>query len=367
MVTQPVVSIIIDNYNYGRFLGYAIDSALSQSYEHLEVIVVDDGSTDDSREVVARYGERIVPVLKENGGQASAMNAGFARSRGDVVIFLDSDDALMPLAAEAAVDAFVKHPGTAKVEYRMEVIDEAGRPSGEIKPPLYRAIDSGDVRRRVLAFPFDMSWLATSGNAFSSTVLRRIFPIPEADFRILADFYLSHVAALFGTVVAVDDVMARYRIHGANNYQAAGVSLEVRTLPRNIACMRATNRQLLKYARELGLGAYKMPGDDILSVSYVANRLISRKVDSDRANSHDTIARLLLYGLIASSRRFDVSVVKRLTFAAWFVVMAIAPRSLAFDVALRFFFPQTRRVAGKLPRSLPGAGEQPPKLRVGKS
>jgi len=76
------VSIIIDNYNYGRFLGEAIDSALAQTYPHVEVIVVDDGSTDNSREVIAKYGDRIIPVLKENGGQASAFNAGLLRPRG---------------------------------------------------------------------------------------------------------------------------------------------------------------------------------------------------------------------------------------------------------------------------------------------
>ena len=82
---QPrrLASIIINNYNYGRYLPKAIDSALAQSYPHTEILVVDDGSSDDSRTVIASYGDRIIPVLKQNGGQASALNAGFAASRGD--------------------------------------------------------------------------------------------------------------------------------------------------------------------------------------------------------------------------------------------------------------------------------------------
>src|SRR5437764_4532232 len=94
------VSIIISSYNYARFLGAAIDSALAQTYPHCEVIVVDDGSTDESRDILASYGTRIVPVFKENGGQASSMNAGVRASKGDVLIFLDSDDLLFPAAAE---------------------------------------------------------------------------------------------------------------------------------------------------------------------------------------------------------------------------------------------------------------------------
>ena len=74
--TCPLVSIIINNYNYGNFLPIAISSALKQTYSNVEVVVVDDGSTDNSREVVAGYGDHIVPILKENGGQASAFNSG---------------------------------------------------------------------------------------------------------------------------------------------------------------------------------------------------------------------------------------------------------------------------------------------------
>src|SRR5256886_12063249 len=101
---RPLVSILINNYNYGRFLREAIDSALRQTYTNTEVIVVDDGSTDDSRPIIAGYGSRIVPVLKENGGQASAFNAGFAVSKGQWICFLDSDDFFAPAKAQAIAD-----------------------------------------------------------------------------------------------------------------------------------------------------------------------------------------------------------------------------------------------------------------------
>src|SRR5437879_12763582 len=107
-----LASIIVNHYHYGRFLREAVDSALNQTYRHTEVIVVDDGSTDGSPEIIASYGKRIVPVLKQNGGQNSALNAGFSRSRGDVILFLDSDDVLLPTAVDAAVAALAEpHAG----------------------------------------------------------------------------------------------------------------------------------------------------------------------------------------------------------------------------------------------------------------
>ena len=89
-------SILVNNYNYGRYLRQCIDSACAQTYRDIEIIVVDDGSTDNSQEIIASYGSEIVPLFKENGGQASCLDAGFSRSCGDVIFFLDSDDEFHP-------------------------------------------------------------------------------------------------------------------------------------------------------------------------------------------------------------------------------------------------------------------------------
>jgi glycosyltransferase involved in cell wall biosynthesis len=128
MNETPKVSIIINNYNYGRFLAAAIDSALAQSYPSVEVVVVDDGSADDSRATILSYGQRIVPVLKPNGGQASALNAGLERSSGDIIIFLDADDTLHPTIAERVVALFQAAPDVVRVQYRL-----AATPDGDSK------------------------------------------------------------------------------------------------------------------------------------------------------------------------------------------------------------------------------------------
>src|SRR5206468_3986800 len=126
MTNAPVASIIVNNYNYGRFLREAVDSALNQTYRNTEVIVVDDGSTDGSPEIIASYGDRIVPVLKQNGGQNSALNAGFSLSRGDVILFLDSDDVLLPTAVEAAMEALAE-PDVVKVHWPWLECDDSSR------------------------------------------------------------------------------------------------------------------------------------------------------------------------------------------------------------------------------------------------
>src|SRR5690242_8378341 len=124
-----LVSIIVNNYNYGRFVGEAIESALGQTYRNTEVIVVDDGSTDNSREVIAGYGSRIIPVLKENGGQGSAFNAGFAASRGEYVLFLDSDDLLEVNAIETVMRAWPG--GAARVFFPLQAVGAGGESLGK--------------------------------------------------------------------------------------------------------------------------------------------------------------------------------------------------------------------------------------------
>ena len=105
-MTAPSASVVITNYNYARYLRESIDSALSQTLDNVEVIVVDDGSTDESRSIIDSYGEAIRPVLKENGGQTSAINAGVRHAAGDFVVCLDADDTLSSTTLADAAERF---------------------------------------------------------------------------------------------------------------------------------------------------------------------------------------------------------------------------------------------------------------------
>lgn len=128
-MTEPLgISIIVVNYNNGRFLAAAIDSALSQDHPLCEVIVVDDCSADDSRAVIARYGDRIRSILREtNGHQIAALNTAWPLALYPILIFLDSDDLLLRHAASTIAGAWTAE--TVKAQYPLVTVDMPGNPS----------------------------------------------------------------------------------------------------------------------------------------------------------------------------------------------------------------------------------------------
>lgn len=128
----PLVSIIINSFNNACFLDKPINSALGQQYRNVEVIVVDDGSTDDSPHIIKKYSTQVKSIYQKNAGQASAFNSGSAASRGEVIIFLDSDDILLPTAAEMASAVFAA-PGVAKTHWPLFVMDSEGVRTGKIE------------------------------------------------------------------------------------------------------------------------------------------------------------------------------------------------------------------------------------------
>ena len=206
-------SVLINNFNYARYLGEAIDSALSQDFEDFEVVVVDDGSTDSSREVVASYGDRIVPVLKLNGGQASSFNAGFAASRGDIVFLLDADDAFLPgkLARVAAIYA------ANGVDWCFDRVTTA---EGSASPAELQ-VTPVDKRDRLRQGKFPSLPVPTSGLSFKREALAKILPMPVAADVVLSDNYLKFAAAYLGRGAVIDTPLTFQRLHAANRYTGA--------------------------------------------------------------------------------------------------------------------------------------------------
>jgi glycosyltransferase involved in cell wall biosynthesis len=216
MSKSPRCAIVINNFNYARFLDKAIESALGQTWPNTEVIVVDDGSTDESREVVERYKNDVIPVFKPNGGQGSTYNAGWAVSHSELVCFLDADDTLFPGAMEAAVELF-DDPQVVKVQWPLHVVDSQGDWHGalstHVTPP------EGDLRDRVAVDGPLYDFHYTTGCAYRTDFLNQVFPMPEAEYRNGGDVYLITLAPVYGRIRNSTQALGTYRVHGQNNYR----------------------------------------------------------------------------------------------------------------------------------------------------
>ena len=216
---RPLVSILINNFNYCKYLSKAIDSALSQTYAPTEVIVVDDGSTDQSRQVIARYHSKIIGILKENGGQASCFNAAVARSKGNVLCFLDSDDWFYPTKVEEVVEIFAQADSDTKpvmVHHPVEISDEiAGKATGQAFGKTHSSpCNCYDFARK---YHF-VEYIAgpTTGISLNRRLAQLLFPLPEQTVRTSADDFIVKASSLLGTVYSLDKCLACYRLHGNN-------------------------------------------------------------------------------------------------------------------------------------------------------
>ncbi|MDX6768146.1 MAG: glycosyltransferase [Elusimicrobiota bacterium] len=211
-MARPVFSVVIDNYNYGRFIGQALDSVLAQDAPagSVETIVVDDGSTDDSREVVARYGDKVRLIAQKNGGQSAAFATGFAAATGEFVCPLDSDDYWTPDKLTSVAAAFAD-PRIGIVQHYQRDVDAVGRPLNNPLPPWPQRYTIGDFLdgRFVNA--------ATSSLAFRKSVLDKLLPVPKDVFYLYDDYLLDH-GLLECDVACIPRILGFHRIHGANNW-----------------------------------------------------------------------------------------------------------------------------------------------------
>ncbi len=214
---KPLVSIIINNYNYAQFLSEAISTALDQTYSPIEVIVVDDGSTDNSRAVIEGYGRDIVTVFKQNGGQSSTFNAGFARSSGEIICFLDADDLFLPNKVERIVGAYADE-ATGWCFHALQWVDRHAR----------LIADPFDIRYATGPYDFRIQYTRgkpvfwappTSGLTFRRSLLEKLLPMP-LHIRITSDNYLTFSTPAFAPGFYIAECLSMQRIHGENAYTA---------------------------------------------------------------------------------------------------------------------------------------------------
>jgi len=206
-----LVSIVINNYNYGRYVRAAIDSALAQTWRPLEVVVVDDGSTDESWSEIKRYGRRVHAIHQSNGGQGAAFNTGFAASRGKWLLFLDSDDLLDPDAVDRMME--LATPDVAKVQGFLRRIGADGELLGGAVPYIAHDGDVTPIARRFRMYAAPPS----SGNLLRRSAIEPYFPMPTAPWRLSADTVTNLLSAFHGRVATTAGTIGCYRLHNGAN------------------------------------------------------------------------------------------------------------------------------------------------------
>ena len=219
-MSTPFVSILIDTFNHERFIEEAIASVLAQDYPvaHREILVVDDGSTDRTPEILRKFESQLRILRKPNGGQASAFNHAIPECTGQIVAFLDGDDYWAPRKLTAVVNAFNANPEVGLIGHGItEVL-----PNNMLRSELLR--DQPRFRIDSIAsahtFRFRRSFLGTSRMAYRSEVLKRIGPVPES-LTIEADEFLFTLAGLFADVLILREPLTFYRLHSANLFQTS--------------------------------------------------------------------------------------------------------------------------------------------------
>ena len=322
-------SIVIPNYNYGRFVGKAIESALAVEWPDFEVIVVDDGSTDDSREVIESFGKNIIAIFQPNGTQRVACNTGFARSTGDAVIFLDSDDVLLPSVAREVSAVWSER--VSKVQFQMMRIDGEGKPTGRVFP-LYTPMPTPDLIR---AWVMETSAYPTppgSGNVYSRKFLEQIFPLddrcgPAADSACLS------VAPFLGDVVTIAKPLVQYRLHGLND---SNLLTNYAYFGREVARAEARWKFASKVVQPFGLS---LPETSLFkSLHLLQFRVASLRVDPAlHPLVNDSRVRAMRDALQAVWSFPICSIHRRLIIGSWVLLTLAAPKPLAMRlIALRF-------------------------------
>jgi glycosyltransferase involved in cell wall biosynthesis len=206
---EPCVSVIIPSYNHAPYLRECIDSVLAQDHPNTEVIVVDDGSTDASLDILRAYGNRIGLLQQRGGRQARARNLGLGVARGELVAFLDSDDRYLPGRISSAVAALDAAPGVDVVWADYRRIDAQGSVLAEAR---WSPADA-DFRRELIAG----NPICNATVTLRRRVLDEIGGFDERVPRVCDGAAWYQIAARGHRFLHLDRLVLDYRLHGAND------------------------------------------------------------------------------------------------------------------------------------------------------
>lgn len=331
-----LVSVIICNYNYESYVGEAISSALAINWPTVEVIVVDDGSTDGSAKVIERFAPRGVRcLLQANRGQAMAAAAGFRQSRGEWILFLDADDLVEPTIVRDAVE--VMRPNWSMIQFQMNVINETGELLNNIFPKYRPDVNPSSIRRWVMEVD-NYPTPPNSGNLLSRTFLDKIFPLEDGMDRFVDSYFLS-TAPLLGDVLTVRKPIVRYRMHGSND--GAQSVLDISKIARDLGRHLRRCRYSAKIASRYGLNV--SPERWRFGYYNLSMRLASlRLAPLTHPLQDDTLAQCLRDWTVSITRSQGLGLVRHVAMAIWLFSVAVMPKPVARTLVSWRFAPLSR-------------------------
>ncbi len=319
MIKLPGVSILINSYNYADYLGPAIESALNQSHERTQVVVIDDGSTDGSQGVIEGFGSRLQSRIQPNQGQVAACRHGLTLAEHEIVIFLDADDLLDREAAEQVAARW--RDGVVKIQYGLRVIDREGEFQGSIFPKYTPSMTPEKVRSDLYrSGSYQDS--PTSGNAYSRDFLAEVMPTLE--MRHAPDGELNGLAPLYGDVLTIAQPLGSYRIHGRNSYAQGALIAE-----RFKAYIEQDEKRVAFLRRHYRLKGETI-GADVLTrdLKHLEYQLVVARLDPPE-NGSPLEPPKIFWRLLLASRYSSEDLLRRSLRLAWALGAACSPRFLA--------------------------------------
>lgn len=239
---MALVSIIIPNYNYAKYIGEAIESALRQTYSQFEIIICDDGSKDNSCEVIEKYVQkdsRIKLIRKPNGGVASALNAAYREAKGEIISILDADDVWIESKLEKIIEIF---KSDSQCGFAIHNVIQVDAQSELIKPhPLFKRLASGWMASDALqngGFVDDIP--PASALSLRRQVTECIFPLNE-EFTRNADSLVFRCAPFITKIGSTTEVLSLFRIHGANI--SSTLVLEVDAMEKELSTLARIHQE----------------------------------------------------------------------------------------------------------------------------
>jgi glycosyltransferase involved in cell wall biosynthesis len=244
------VTVLIDTYNHERFIERAISSVLEQDMplDDVEILVVDDGSTDRTPEIVQRFEPRVRYLRKPNGGQASAFNFGFAQARGEIVATLDGDDRWTREKLRRVLETLDANPDVGIVGHGFYEEYSQGRPNGLILPGRFYRLDLASLQN-VELFRHVAAFFGTSRMTIRKSILDRILPVPE-ELTIEADEYIFTLAPAIRPAIILNEPLCYYGINTENLFQFG--KFEPAKARRKMNVLEVLIRELSAKLREFG-------------------------------------------------------------------------------------------------------------------